>query len=49
MRDADYRRLRLKYHPYGQANNTAGDESNDRPGPFKKLYVKIFKWTPPEG
>ena len=49
MRDTDYRRLRLKDHPYGQANNTTGDESNDGPGPLKKLYVKISKWTPPEG
>ena len=37
VRDTDYRRLRLKDHPYGQANNTTGDESNDGPGPFKKL------------
>lgn len=39
----------FKDHPYGKANNTTGDESNDGPGPFKKLYVKISKWTPPEG
>lgn len=43
VRDTDYSRLRLKDHPYGQANNTTGDESNDGPGPFKKLYVKISK------
>ena len=49
MRDTDYRRLRLKDHPYGQANNTTGDESNDGPGSFKTLYVKISIWTPPEG
>lgn len=34
VRDTDYSRLRLKDHPYGQANNTTGDESNDGTRPF---------------
>lgn len=52
---ADYERYRLpplatQGSPLRkQTNNTTGDESNDDPGPFKKLYVKISKWTPPEG
>ena len=44
-----FRRLRLKAHFHGEADNLADNEAPAETDHFAKFDAKVSTWTPPEG